>query len=275
MGTENELDASFGDNEESAIPEPEITLGNQFLSNIPEQDRGIVERYVKDWDGQVTKKFQSIHDQYKPYKELGAKPEDLQKAWALVQKINADPEEIFRTMYLALRKQHGDDFNSKVFQIQQAQAQAMSDQGLDFNGQQEFEQTETDFDPAQHPAFQQMSQELAEMRQWRETQQQAELQAREDAALDQILNILHTKHGEFDDAWVISQLSAGKDPDKAVESYNELVERVVNSHKSPPPPKILGGQGGVPSGQVDTAGLDSKGRKTLIEQYLAAKLGEG
>jgi hypothetical protein len=263
-------------NLDAAFPEPEVqepaaqetvqedSLGNQFLSKIPEQDREIVAKYVKDWDGNVTKKFQSIHEEYKPYKELGASPEDLRKAWTAIQNLNNAPEASFKAMYKALRDRHGEAFDQVLEALYEEDEDEMSE---DYEYEEGEEEAEEEYDD--NSVFQaNVEKELQELRDWKQQQEQAIVAAEENAQLDRLMSDLHTKHGDFDDVWVLTQMSAGATPDQAMNAWNTFVSKLRNSQNTPTPPRILGGQGGVPTDQVDVAKLDAKGRKALIAQYL-------
>jgi hypothetical protein len=256
-----ELDASFDQPVESAPAETETevvvedSLGNQFLMNIPEQDRPIVAKYVKDWDGNVTKKFQSIHEQYKPYKELGVEPENLRKAWTAIQNLNSNPEESYRRMTTAMIEKYGPEaFMTEVLRIQRENA--VSDAPN--------EQFDVDENAVYNdPRYDQLAEKYDQIVQWQQEQETAAVEAQEMQALDAHVADMHNKHGDFDDAWYLLKISQGLTPDQAIESFNNLTGR-GNSQSVRPAPKILGGQGGIPSDQVDPTKLNASDRKALI-----------
>src|SRR5215471_8064679 len=96
-GTSQEEPSGIGSDGSEQQVNPDV-LGNPFLSKIPVGDREIVAKYIKDWDRGVTQRFQQIHQQYQPYKDLGASVEDLQGAWALQQMINEDPNRVYELL---------------------------------------------------------------------------------------------------------------------------------------------------------------------------------
>jgi hypothetical protein len=73
------------------------SLAGDFLKNVDPAHKIILEPYVKQWDAGVTKKFQDLHSQYAPYKDLGD-PETLQQAIGLYQALNSDPQAFFEAM---------------------------------------------------------------------------------------------------------------------------------------------------------------------------------
>ena len=59
------------------------TLGSDFLKSVPEEQRGALEPFVKQWDAGVTRRFQELQSQYAPYRSLldsGVDPTDVQNA---------------------------------------------------------------------------------------------------------------------------------------------------------------------------------------------------
>lgn len=265
----DELDASF---ESDASPTedvveltPEETLGNQFLSNIPEQDRPIVAKYVKDWDGKVTKKFQSIHDKYRPYKDMG-ELEELQKAYQFYGNFRSNGEQMFTQMLQGYIQHYGADAPRMLME-----ALGVSDYQ---NGQQQ-SQDQWDYsqgEPTQQDVqFQNMQEELNQLREFQ--QQQIEFQQTQELEkqLDAILDQMHTARPDIPQEVLLQGIAAGIEPNTIVSNYDNLVKSIGSQRQRPNPPTVMGaGQGGLPSSQVDVAKLDAKGRKSLIEQYLAA-----
>lgn len=68
----------------------------EYLQRIPEEHRGLVEPVFKDWDGNVTKKFQEHSDfrkQWEPYQQAGINQFDPQTLQGLVQFAQMDREQ--------------------------------------------------------------------------------------------------------------------------------------------------------------------------------------
>lgn len=239
-------------------PTGEESLANSFLSNIPEADRQVVEKYVKDWDAGVTKRFQSIHEQYKPYKELGVDPSELQNAILLYNLANEKPEEMLSVLQEWLEENQVNEVDP-IANILQPQPQIPSP-----------DQEDPGIDPFQQKlsAIEQNQQLIAKA--ILEQQEAARAQA-EKAAVDNMLKTLHTKHGEFDDDYVLLQIQRGAKPDEAVAKFNEFAEGLVNSRTKKPAVPVLPGGGGTPVGQVDKSALaNSNSRVKFIAGILAA-----
>src|SRR5436190_20090017 len=80
---------------EQQQPDGPGTLASPFLKNVNPSDRPVLERYLKDWDANVTRRFMSIHDQYRPYKDLGDL-DTIQSAMAVYNLLGNDPMQIYR-----------------------------------------------------------------------------------------------------------------------------------------------------------------------------------
>lgn len=228
---------------------------NPFLANIPDNDRQVVEKYVKDWDAGVTKKFQSIHEQYAPFK--GADPGEYQQAMQLFQLAQTDPVTLYNSLKQWVEANDMSDDNIEVMDDEDSsddysglpesavkQIKALRSQILDMNGK--------------------LTDKL--------TKDENERQL---AELDKTMNKLHDKHGDFDDEAVLLRMRRGLDPEAAVKDYNQWLETVISSRTKPKPAfPTLGSNGGSPLGQVDRSKLnDSKVRKNLVADALAAAQG--
>lgn len=219
---------SLGNEEPSSEPQfSEFAQG--ILNQIPEEDRGVVSRYISTWDGNVTKQFQKIHEQYKPYKELGP-VDDLRDAFEFIQLLNEDPLRFYNSVTAALRE-HGMLGNDDDY-----------DQG---NGYPEFDGLPDQF----VKQFQTMEQRLAQFESQFGEFQQSLTQKEQIAQVDNLLKTLHNEHGDFDEEYILSKLANGYSPEDAINSWNKLVEKYQQPKKSAP--NLIPGAGAVPSGQVD------------------------
>lgn len=91
--------------------------------------------------------------------------------------------------------------------------------------------------------------------------------------LDNMMKELHTKHGEFDDEYLLLQLQKGLTPDQAIEQWNKFTEGIVNSRPKKQPPVIFSGAGQTQSGQVDPSKLSGQDRIKYIAGMLEASRG--
>lgn len=260
LGNSPEPTGAVGD---TSVAETE-GLASPFLAKIPPQDRDIVGRYIKDWDAGVTKRFQEYSGKLKPYEQLGT-VDEIVKWQNLHNNFRYNTEWVFKTMYEGLLEQYGENFETELARILGVEGEEMSD----WNGEQEYEEADSGV-PDESEIFQQnVIQELEDLRAWREEQMQAQASQEENAQLDRVLTALHQKFGEFDDEGVLVRLAAHGDPIKAVQEWKSMISRYSQNGSSRQAPKVMGGQGGVPSEQVDTKSLRGVDRKAAVAQMLA------
>jgi len=245
LNTDSEPIVSDGQPVES----PEESLLNPFLSGIPEADRDLVGKYVKDWDANVTKKFQAIHESYKPYKELGMEPDKLAEAVNIYRIIDQEPERVLEILQEMLKVE-----NEEIVTPEIIQPVVPEYEGLPEPFVQKFSQMET---------------ALERFNNFIELQEQQRVEAEQFRELDTLLERMHTKHGDFDDEYVIAKLAAGMSPEDSISSYTKLVEKLT-APKSSPAPSLLGGAGGVPTGQVNPKEMTSAETRDFIARALAA-----
>lgn len=225
------------------------SLANPFLAKIPENDRPIVEKYIKDWDAGVTRRFQQIHEQYRPYKDLGYEPDQIQEAFALQQMINEDPQRVYELLGGILNPDEGQE------QVQQSFGEDLPPAFVD-----------------KMTRMEQMMEQLASRFLEQEEQQQTE---QEDAQLNQYLDQLKSQLGDFDEDWVLAKMLKGMDGEEAVRQYFAFVQQQINSRMSGRRPvPVLGGGGAVPHSGVDPSKLTRTQTQEYVAQMLANAAGQ-
>lgn len=265
---------------EPQVTEPELSDAAQgFLKDIPEAERPIVEKYVKQWDAGVTQRFQSVHSEYegwKPLKDAGYDPEEVSQAVALVEALNQDPQGTVK----AVAEAYGITLQQAAQAVQEAIAPVTPQQGAPVGttpqlSPQQAAQAQgiTDQQFAQlPPEVQQRLQMVDVMAQLFIQQQQAQEQATADKQLEDTLTALRDKHGDFNDQWVLSLAYQTGDIEGAVQQYKQLEAQLGGKQGTPTPgqptPTVLGSGGGLPTGSVDVTKLDNKATKDLVKQML-------
>jgi hypothetical protein len=245
---------------EATVAPQETSYADTFLKDIPDNDRPIVEKYVKDWDAGVTKRFQEVHSEYadyKPFKEQGYTQEDLGGALALAQALEENPQGT-----LQLIAEH---YGITLGEAAQAVADATNEQGQ----QQPVGAPPSTGNDAffNDPRFQQVQQIAETAAQILLSQKEQEEQAATDAKLDQTIKELHDKHGDFDEKWVLPMAYQMGDFEAAVTAYKEMVNNILTQNNRPAP-VVLGSGGGLPATGIDPTKLDSKGTKELVAGIL-------
>lgn len=230
------------------------SLANPFLNNIPEQDRQIVAKYIKDWDAGVTRKFQEIHSQYQPYKELGASAEEIQAAYNIYQQLNSDP----KAFYQALADALGPDLEEQGQRTPQVNP---AFQGLPEEFQAEYQQT--------RKAVEALAQYILD-------QQDQQKQQAEDAELDNYIKTLRDKHGDFDEEFVLTKMyTSNMDGEQAIAAWKQAMQNYINQvggvqrDGSQPAFKPLHGGGSVPNEEAKKiTELSKKETKNLVAELM-------
>lgn len=266
FGSETDVSEQTEQPVQSSEPQVEETLGNSFLTKIPEQDRAIVAKYVKEWDANVTRKFQESAGKLKPYESLGPLDE-VQKYVNFGQNFRNNPQardELFRRMWQGYQQQYGEEFDSRILELLQLQLEEeMNEQ--EFDGGQDYDE------PDEFQVFQQnVSSELEELRAFKESYEGERQTAQEMEQLDTVIKAMHNKFGDFNDRFILAQLATGADIPTAIKAWNETVSGISNQQgpKRQPPKTIGTGQGGVPNEQVNTNELRGKDRRAAVEAML-------
>ena len=242
--------------QENTQEQGEASLSGDFLSKIPEADRAVVGRYVKDWDSGVTKRFQEIHDQYKPYKDLGS-VEQIQQAMEVYDLLDNSPEVI----YEALQQHFGAQQNGQNQQIPVTQPQQPPSNP----------QLQQTLDPFLTPLQSKLDEQqkmLENMAQVILAGNQREQEAAEDRALDQYLADLEQQYGKFDQRAVLMGLYEGKDGPTAIKEWKDSLTQWAPQPQQNIPPPLMGGS--VPSNQVDVGQMSDKDVKQLTANVFAA-----
>jgi hypothetical protein len=232
-------------------------LSSPFLKNVAEANRPIIAKYLKDIQGGVTKRFQSIHDQYAPFK--GLDPEETQLAMQFFSLANEDPEKVIEALLQAVPdlqpKYRGgspvppvgneDGFNNP-----------WADDGV------------PDAFAKEHLQLREIVGALAEQFMGSQTASQ---EAAEDAELDSVLNDLHENFGDFNEELVLLKIANGMEPASAVQAWQGEMQQFIDNRRSPRiPPPVSGGNGSIASGGVDPSKLGDAERKAYIAKTLEA-----
>ncbi len=224
-------------------------LAHQYLSSVDEADRAIVEKYIKGWDGEVTKKFQSYSEKLKPYEELGVDIDSIKYAVQTMRFAEQDPKGFY-----------------------EAVAESLKEMGL-----MEPENTPVGGSPLPEydglpdnfvSEFQSLKKELTDLREFKsnlETERQTQSQQQQ---LDNLLKDMETKHGKFDQAAVMGRMLQGMSAEDAVKDYQKLIKEISTPATRTPPPILGGGRTAVE--QVDSSKIrnDKKARTSLVADLL-------
>lgn len=234
----------------------EESISSDFLKNVPETDRAVVSRYIKDWDAGVTKRFQEIHGQYEPYKQLGD-VEKLRQAVEVYDLLDNSPEVIYETL-----KQH-------FGEVQQSPVNPQTPPPVPES--QPNPQLQQALEPFLSPLNSKLQEQQALMEKMAQViiqGGQREQEAAEDRALDQYLGELEQRHGKFDQRAILMGLYEGKDGDQAIKEWKDSIAQYAPQPVSSVPPPLMGGS--VPNDTVDIGAMSDKDVRSLTANVFAA-----
>lgn len=230
-----------------------------YLEKFPTSLHPIAREVFREWDGNVTKRLQSVHSEYEPYKQFveNYEPDALQQAITIAEALDTDP----KGFYTALAEAYGFSTPEQGQQIAESLQQQEPDDGYD------------QYDPVQQRLAQQeeLLRTMAEaMLAERNAAEQAQQEAYEDQVYEQTMAALEEQYGQFDVDYVNALLAQGYEPEQAIAQWQQSVDQYAQQRLAPiqNAPVVMGAGGGTPSIQRDTANLSSQETKQLVEQML-------
>lgn len=263
MGEDQDFDATTnegGTDESTSGGNPAWT---ELYGVLPDSLHTVVSPVLEKWEQGTQQKFQQYAEQvkqYEPYQgfvEQGVAPDQIEQALAMAQLIDSDPKGFMQQMQAFFG---GDE------QQQPNQQQGQQQSNDNFVGT--FD--EQPFDIENDPRFQQLKQNQDQIAAFLAQQVEAEQAQQADSYLDNELNSLSQKYGEFDEEFVLGLATNGVPLEDAVQRYQSLVERV---RTTPAPdaglPNIMSPGGGLPSEQINPADMSDAQRKQYVMNVLA------
>lgn len=233
----------------------DTTYADTFLKDVPETERPIVEKYVKQWDAGVTKRFQDVHSEYadyKPFKEAGIDADYLSQSLALAQALEADPAGTVK----AVAEAYGISFGEAAAALEQGVTQPPATQ-----------QPAATPDFYQDPRFTQLEQLATTAANILVQQQESQEAANADRELEQTLVSLKEKYGDYDERYVVALAMQNGSLEDSVKEYKAWEQQVLTAQNRPAP-TVLGSGGGLPATDIDPSKLNSKDTRALVTQLL-------
>lgn len=215
-------------------------LANDFLARVPEADREVVGRYVKDWDAGVTRRFQDWQARFQPYQELGSY-QDLANARAVFDYLQKNPEAVYKTLH----EQFGDkpappNVEDEFGELPPAVVERL--RGMDQQGQ--------------------LLQALAERVIGMGSSQQ---EANEDRELDNYINSLSATFGPFDEDYVLAKMQTGMDGAQAVQEFQQ---KYGGGQQQRQPFTVLSGGGAVGQQGFNPAKAPAGDVRKVVQEML-------
>lgn len=255
----NEPTQGSGTGQEQGQGDGYSSLVEDFLKDIPEADKNVVQQYVKGWDDKVQQQFTKRADEIKAYKELG-EVDDIKAAKEVYRLINEAPDYVLRELARELKIELPATTppGNKPAESQPPAKDQVPLQGLPKEVQEELQQLR---DLVKQVATVQVS----------SNQQQKEKEEQE--ALDAYLGKLREDHGEFDNDYVLAKMANGVEGVEAVKAFHALTGGGGNSSKPKTPPPLAGG-GVIPTQAQKVTEMSRKETVDLVASVLAASKGQ-
>jgi len=222
----------------------------------------LIQPELSKWDQGVNKRFETINEQFAPYKELGS-PEELSNYRQIVEQMDSNPEAMYEALGTFLQE------NGRM--PSKAEAQDIAD-----------EIDEEESGPVD-PRIDELAKGQEQIRQFLEQQQEAEIQAQAESELNQEISALEAA-GKYskDDMQEIIRTAAflSSQSDKVVplsvaaEQFDALRERILTQPRpGDSAPRLLPTSGGNASSlQNKTMGQMSRNE---TQDLIAAVLSQG
>lgn len=223
----------------------------------------LIKGQLAEWDKGVNKRFESLNQEFSPYKELGS-PEELRSYREIVEQINANPEAIYESLQEFLRE------NGRLPNAQETQ-----------DIQDELESDETDA-VARDPRVDDLAKQQEQIQQFLVEQAAREEQAKADATLNDEIAQLTSERGYSQDDLneIISRTLtlSQQNPNRIVslkegaDQFDALRDRILSTPRpGDSAPKLLPTSGGTPTGgqQRSVGELSRSETQDLIASYLA------
>jgi hypothetical protein len=229
---------------------------NPLLSAIPQELHPRVTPILQDWSKGVDKGFQDVHARYAPFKpfvEQQVDPEILQAAYGLFQQVEADPVEFYRAL--------------ETFLKEGGQLEDLQDDGQDTS------QDGMDQDQLLQARMDELNDRDEVIAEYLVQQQQAQIEADEEDALDEELADAHERfskqHGyDFDDMYVLARLEAGSELEDAVGEFYSMMNQHLQNSNRPRAPQLLGSGGSLPTNQVHPKDMSEGDLNKFVAAYL-------
>lgn len=231
----------------------DYSLASGFLNNVPEDQRSIVEPYVKKWDAGVTRRFQELHSSYAPYKQFmdqGVDASEIESAMQVYQLLDTNPQYLYQLLKTELDGEQGQPSSEQLDD---------NDDDIPVAVQQQLEKQ------------QQMLEALAAHLLGQEQQSTA---AQQDAELDDYLGLLTDEFGDYDEDFVLTKMARGMSGEDAVKAYFKLIDKQLEARdksgqgSGSTAPPILSGGGVAGSSSKTVSNASDKEVRELVANML-------
>lgn len=220
-GTETESETSQGSTFEYS------DFASQILKEAPDEHKSILEPYLTKWDAGTTRRFQDLHNQYKPFADLGWDEETTSQMAEVYRVLNEEPER----MYEALKAEFEQNVEEAQNVASEVSESGQAIQGLPPEIMQQLEQQQTILEALAQLVIQDRTEKTT---------------AVEDSEYDKYIELLRKELGDFNDDYVHTMISNGMDGEAAVKQWQSMIQEQIN--------KAASSTDGLPPAQLSSAG---------------------
>jgi hypothetical protein len=223
----------------------------------------LIQPELSKWDQGVNKRFETLNEQFAPYKELGT-PEELTNYKNIIEQMDSNPEAMYEALGNFLQE------NGRMPSKEEAQ---------DIADEIDEEASESEIDPR----LAELEQGQEQIRQFLEAQQEAEVQAQAESELEQEISELESSRGYSKDdmqeiirtaAFLSSQSDKIVPLSQAADQFDALRERILTQPRpGDSAPRLLPTSGGNAS-SVQNKSVGAMSRNET-QDLVAAFLSQG
>lgn len=238
------FDAGYGAeqlNQQQAGQQSQQGYANDFLARVPEADREVVGRYIKDWDAGVTRRFQDIYARFEPYTQLGDYAQ-IQQYKSVFEYLRDNPEAVYKTLH-------------EHYGTPAPQKESLDDEWGDLSPTAVERLKQID---QQGQLLQALAERVIGMG-------NATQEAQEDAELDRYMNWLKTQYGTFDEDYVLAKMTTGMDGAQAVQEFQQKYGGNQNQRQAF---TVLSGGGGVGQQSFNPAKASGQDVRNIVGEML-------
>jgi hypothetical protein len=227
-----------------------------ILKDVPEEHREILQPYLTKWDAGTTRRFQDLHNQYKPYADLGWDSETTQQMAEVYRVLNEEPEKMYQALREALAIEDGKE------QTPPSEAGSQTDQVIQ------------GLPPEITEQLTQQQQVLEALAQYVLGEQTQRTETQQDSEFESYMGLLKTELGDFDEQYVTMAIANGIDGEAAVKQWQSMAQEIINKASQATanlPPAMLSSAGGGAVAQAEPQRLgsyDSRDIKNLIANVI-------
>lgn len=241
-----------------------------LLKDLPDDHKAIVEPYIKRFDAGVQRRFQDLHNQYKPYKDSGWDGDTFAQAQELYRMAQEEPETLLNNLqaYFASQGSSSTEGETGGGGTESTTGTPEIPGGIP-------PEIQTRLDE-QQKIIQAVAQVLL-------SENEAKAAASDEADLQKDLDLLKQEFGDFNEKYVLSQY-ATRDVtlEDAVKEWQSMIQEEINRASSSTnglPRRTLSNAGGgaVPQAYQQNLGeIDRKDIKNLVADVMrrASSAGE-